>query len=412
MPEFDPTDRLRVPRRPALRRWAGLFACAAAGTLGTLSGCSGSAEPEQTTPVAAPAPIGVGVVQAWTSPVERTLRLIGSTRAVNTVAVTAQATGIVQWVGFDDEQQVEEGEPLVRLDERRAAADLRAAEAKLERLDLVLQRTEEAFQRGAGTRTELDDARTLHAEAKAEAERARAVLNDHEIVAPFDGRITRRLVSRGSLVSPGEAIAELNSVDPIEIAFPVPEQFLADLRPGLVVRSTTAAFGNEVFEGSLSSVGAVIDRGSRSAEVYARITNDDGRLRPGMFMNITLQLGTQQRAVLLPESALVVEGNRTEVFVVNAENIAQRRRVTVGARFPGVVEITQGVNAGETVVTSGVQKLREGTPVNPEPDADLRALGIVAGIPLHEQPAVIAAGLFIQPGSAVGDETTGKGSGG
>lgn len=356
-----------------------------------LSGCGGDeSDGASVSQASTPALVEVGVVQAWQSPVDRTVRLIGSTRATDTVEVTAQVTGTVSWVGFEDEAFVEEGELLVRLDERRAAADLRAFEARLDRLTLRLTRTEEAYNRGAGNQTELDDVRTAVTEAEAEAERFRVILSDHQVRAPFTGRVTRRLVSLGALVSPGDAVAVLNTVDPIEVAFGVPEGLLSRLRTGLPVRATSVAFGDREFEGELAAIGAEVDVASRSAEVFARLDNADGLLRPGLFMTVMLVLDSASDALLVPESALVTEGNRVEVFVVEDGKI-ERRRVRIGSRFPGLVEIVEGVAPGETVVTSGLQKIRTGTLVTTIPDPDLESLGVIAGAPLSAQPAVLAA---------------------
>lgn len=358
-----------------------------------MTGCKEAGSPSQTQPASneTPQAVGVGVVRAWTSPVERMIQLVGTTQAVDTVSVTAQATGTVSWIGFEDEDRVEAGTPLVRLDDRRAAADARAARARVERLKLRMTRVVDAFERGAANAVEIDDARTALAEAEAELERYEAILADFEITAPFGGLITRRLVSLGALVSPGASVAMLNTVDPIEVRFAVPEAYLADLEPGLTIRAMSAAYEDRVFRGELDAVGAEIDPTSRAAEVYARLPNGDGLLRPGMFMTVRLVLGSRENAVLVPESALVVEGTRTEVFLVGENNEVSRNRVRIGARFPGLVEVLEGVRAGDTVVTSGVQKLRDGTLVETAPDDNLEALGVIAGRPLSEQPTVKAS---------------------
>lgn len=349
--------------------------------------------------------VRVGIVEAWTSPVHQTLSLVGSTRAIDTVSVTAQVTGIVSWIGFNDEDIVEDGELLVRLDDRRAVADLRASHARRDRAQLRLERIESAFGRGAVNQAELDDARTALDEAEAEAERAEAVLADHLIRAPFDGRVTRRLVSLGALVSPGDAVSILNTVDPIEVVFSVPEVHLAILRPGLSVQANTPAFRDRTFEGHLAAIGAQVDPLSRTTEVFARIDNPDALLRPGQFMQVSLHIATREDAVIIPESALVVEGPRIEAFVIE-DNKATRRRVRVQERFPGLVEIAEGIRPGDIVVTSGVQKLREGTPVDPEQDPDLESLGVIAGAPLDKQPVVTAtrrANTITRPATATSD---------
>jgi len=346
-----------------------------------------------------PRPIDVGVVEAWTSPVERTIRLVGTTRAVDAVAVTAQVTGTVAWIGFDDEQLIEVNTPMVRLDPRRAEADVRAAEARTELLRQRLARLEEVRERGGTNPIELDDARRALDEAEATLDRDKVVLSDHQILAPFTGRVTRRLVSLGALVSPGTSVAVLNTVDPIEIRFAVPEAFLAELRPGLPVQAFSPAYGDRPFRGELAGIGAEINPDSRAAEVFARVPNDHGLLRPGMFMSVRLVLDARDQAVILPESALVVEGTRTEVFIVKDDATVDRRRVRIASRFPGLAEIAEGVRPGEVVVTSGVQKLRQGTRVAPEPDQDLLAMGILPGRPLSEQPGMR------EPANMPADET-------
>lgn len=376
----------------------------------TIAGC-GEEESSNATPASAQGPVEVLVVEAWTSPIERRLRLVGSTRAVDAVSVTAEVTGTVSWIGFNDEDLVEGRQELVRLDDRRASADLRAAEARLERLKLRKERTLTAFERGAANPAELDDARTSVAEAEAERDRAKAVHEDHTIRAPFAGRVTRRLVSMGALVSPGDAVAVLNSVDPMEVAFSVPERALADLRIGLNVKAQTAAFGDRSFDGELAAIGAEIDPVSRAADVFARVENPDGLLRPGMFVNITLVTGVDESAVLVPESALVIEGNRIEAFVIE-DGKATRRRVRLASRMSGLVEIAEGIEAGEVVVTSGVQKLREGTPVSVSADETLKALGVIPGRPLAEQPIMTDGGYFVEPVSSREPGLTNENGGG
>ncbi len=370
-------------KRPRSLAWPLVWACTAA-TL--LVGCS---EPSQDadSPAAASSPTVIEVrgVEAWTSPVEETSRYIGSTRAVDSVQITSQVASKVEWIGFDDGQQVTEGDPLVRLDDRRAQADVRSAKARVDRLKLSEARIESAYESGAANLTELDDIRTAVREAVAELDRAAAVLEDHEINAPFSGRVTRRLVSVGALVQPGDAVAELNSVDPIDIEFAVPETDLLRLKEGQQVIAEVVGLGGERFTGTLATTGAVVNPVSRSAIVHAEVSNPSGTLRPGMFVTVTLVTGLRADAVLIPESALITEGRRTEVFVVR-DGKAERQRIEVLKRHRGILEIASGLQPGDQVVTSGIQKIRGGDTVNMTNDADLALLGIIPGLPLKEQP--------------------------
>lgn len=329
--------------------------------------------------------VGVKVVSAWTSPVRESIRLIGTTRAIESVNITAEVGGRVEWIGFDDEQMVETGDLLLRLDTRRAEADLRFSLARLDRLNLSLERISAAFENGAANQSELDDIRTAVREAQADVDLAQIALDDHEIRAPFAGRVTRRFVSLGALITPGTSITVLNAVDPVEVVFAVPERQLSDIQTGQSVAATFAPFPQTSFTGTLVTTGAVVDQSTRAAEVFARLDNPDALLRPGMFATVQLTTGVRENAVLVPESALLTEGTRVEAFVVE-DGKAQRRRVEIAQRHRGIVEITRGISAGDVIVTAGIQKLRDGTPVDTSPDRDLANLGVIPGLPLDEQP--------------------------
>ena len=366
----------RTQRQPTGRRAASL--CAALALL-ALAGCDALTGRNNDAPAPAPAAseaTPVRAVKAWTTPLDTTLRLVGTTRAVDTVRVTSEVSGVVGEVNFEDEQIVEAGTALVRLDDRRAAADLRAAEARVDRARLRLRRVEDAYERNAANISELDDARTDYREAEADRDRAAVIVENHVLRAPFDGRVARRNVSVGAFINPGDSVTSLTSVDPIEIAFSVPEMHLARLRTGLRVALDTPAFPNTPFVGELRAVGAVVDIASRTAEVFALVPNADGRLRPGMFAAVTLVLETRENAVLAPESAILVDGPRAEVFIVE-NGVARRVRVRTGERRPGIVEIVEGVEAGALIVSSGLQRLRDGVAVRVEPDDELVALGLV-----------------------------------
>ncbi|TVQ62423.1 MAG: efflux RND transporter periplasmic adaptor subunit [Phycisphaerales bacterium] len=371
-----PLTHLTTPRA---RRRAGLLACCiAAAALLAGAGCdaiTGGADGAPEAPAPTPA-VPVKVVKAWSAPLESTLRLVGTTRAVDTVRVTSEVSGVVVEINFQDEDLVEAGDILVRLDDRRAAADLRAGEARVERARLRLRRVEGAYERGGATLSELEDARTDLHEAEAERDRAGVIVENHVLRAPFGGRVARRNVSMGAYINPGDSVTSLTSVDPIEIVFSVPEMHLARLRTGLRVGIDTPAFPGAEFEGRLRAVGAVVDVASRTAEVFAHVPNPEGRLRPGMFGGVTLVLDTREDAVLVPESSLLVDGQRVELFIVeNGE--ASRVRVRIGERRAGYVEILEGVRAGDVVVSSGLQRLRDGAAVNAAPDQELVDLGLV-----------------------------------
>lgn len=335
----------------------------------------------------------VRYVEAWPSPIEIRVRAVGTTRPVDAVTVTSEVAGRIAGLGFYDEEVVEQGRVLAQLDAALAMADLQAVTARRERLRLQFRRTVDAFNAGASNQSEVDNARTLLAEADAEVERAQRVVEDHTIVAPFEGRVGRRLVSAGALVNPGDAIADLRSVDPMELVFSAPEVYLAAMRIGARVEATSPAFPARVFTGELRVTGSVVDPATRTVEVYARVANPDGALRPGMFLSVELVVGEKPDAVLIPESAVLREGARADVFVIR-DGRAVRTRVDLGERAPGVVEVLRGIEAGDRVVTQGLQRVRDGVLVEASPDQELGALGVRVGASFDQQPGW--EGVFAQ----------------
>jgi membrane fusion protein, multidrug efflux system len=165
----------------------------------------------------------------------------------------------------------------------------------------------------------------------------------------------------GTLISPGDVITTLDDTSVIKLDFSVPENFLASLREGLAVRATAPAFPGRSFSGKVASIDSRVDMNTRSVMVRALLANEDGAIRPGMFLNVALA-NDEREALVIPEEALTPEAERQYVFVV-ADGKAQRREVRIGGRRPGSVEILAGLNAGERVIIEGTQKVRDGAAV-------------------------------------------------
>jgi membrane fusion protein (multidrug efflux system) len=190
---------------------------------------------------------------------------------------------------------------------------------------------------------------------------ASARLEDTVIRAPFSGRVGLRRVSVGTLISPGDVITTLDDTSVIKLDFSVPENFLASLREGLTIRATAPAFPGRSFAGSVGSIDSRVDMTTRSVTVRALLANEDGALKPGMFLNVTLA-NDEREALVIPEEALTPEAERQYVFVVT-EGKVSRREVRIGVRRPGSVEVLAGLRAGERVIVEGTQKVRDGASV-------------------------------------------------
>jgi membrane fusion protein (multidrug efflux system) len=330
-----------------------------AGPTAAMSGTN--AAPGTSTADAATRPTAVIAAPVTYANFDSEVEALGTARANESVNVTAQISNVLSAIRFEEGAQVRKGDVLVELDSEEARADLAIAEAALKDSRSQFARSRELFATKALSEAQLDqlEATLLGNEARVAAAQAR--LGDTVIRAPFAGRVGLRRVSVGSLVSPGDTITTLDDLDTIKLDFSVPERFLAALEPGMTIRARSAAYPDSVFAGRVSSIDSRVDPVSRSVIVRARLDNRAGRLKPGMFMTVTL-VSSERRALLLPEQALVPENDVQYVFRV-VDGKAVKTRIETGRRRPGEVEVVAGLDEGDVVVVEGTIKIRDGVPL-------------------------------------------------
>lgn len=345
-----------------------------------------AAKPQTPGPAAAP-PVVVEVGPVITGPIIEISEAVGSTRAFESVTVTAKVSGTVEKISFDEGQNVKAGDELIRLDVAERRADLEAmraaistARAQRDETNQKLQRALQLRQTGAGTEAQVADLtlqlRTIEtavAAAEARERAAAARLDDLIIRAPFSGRVGWRQVSLGALVDNKVAVTTLDDISRMRLDFSIPETLVNRIKVDSVVTATSLAFPNRIFEGKVALIDTRIDTVTRSAKLMAIIPNPDSALKPGMFMNVSLQVAARDNALLAPEEAIVAEGPRQLAFVVK-DNKIERRVVQIGQRQQGRVEVVSGLAAGEVIVVRGVQRVRPGQtvqtrPVGPPPAA-------------------------------------------
>ena len=309
------------------------------------------------------APVPVIVAPAVRGEMVDRVEALGTTRANESVRVTASVTEIVQELRFDDGQVVEAGAVLVVLDKAEEEADLRAAEAILAERRLAFERAQELESRQFAATAQLDERRAALLEAEAAIEAVRARIANRVIRAPFRGVVGLRDISPGALVEPGDLITTLDDLSVIKLDFAVPAVYLPTLRRGLPIVAKASAFGGREFTGEVSSIGSRVDPVTRSITARALIPNPEAALKPGLLMTVEL-LKNGRQAIVVPEEALIPRGRRTQVLVVDPEsNTAQSRAVEVGARRPGAAEILSGLEEGELVITHGTLRVAPGQAV-------------------------------------------------
>lgn len=289
---------------------------------------------------------------------------LGTLRANESVALTAVVTDKISAIKFEDGDRVEKDQILVEMTTAEESALMEEARSTLEEARAQYERSKSLTNRRLTPETVFDQRRRDFQTAAARVAAMEARLSDRVLRAPFAGRIGLRTVSVGSLVNPGDVIARIEDDSVMKLDFSVPSTFIATLKPGLEIAAKARGFGEETFTGTVASIDNRIDEITRTIRVRAIVPNPERRLVPGLLMNIELYKNPRE-AVAVREEALVPIGTDTYVFVIDMQKMTvERRRIETGTRRPGIVEVTAGLEAGETVVSDGTLKLRPGAAVS------------------------------------------------
>ncbi|MGF1642943.1 MAG: efflux RND transporter periplasmic adaptor subunit [Thiotrichales bacterium] len=285
---------------------------------------------------------------------------LGTLRANEMVALTANVTETVAAIRFDDGERVAAGDVLVELNSSEQRALLAEAKATVDEARAQFERVRPLAAQGTAAQSLLDERRREWDTARARLVAIESRLAERQIRAPFAGVVGLRNISVGALVRPGDLITTLDDDSVMKLEFSVPSTYLETLRPDLPISARARAFGAKTFEGVVSSIDSRVDPVTRSVVVRARVPNPDRALRPGMLMSVELRKAPRD-AVVVPETALVPLGRGNFVFVVEApgDRVA-RREVRIGSRRTGEVEIAHGVESGAKVVIHGTLRLRDG----------------------------------------------------
>ena len=311
---------------------------------------------------AQPQPPGVIVAEAVMQPFPLSAEALGNARANEAVDIRPEITAAITRILFEEGQSVSKGDILLELENSEPLADLAAARAALVDSESQYRRSAELFKTKVVSASQLEQLEARRDADLAAVRAAESRLAHTVIRAPFDGQLGLRRVSMGSIVSPSTVITTLDDTSQIKLDFDVPEVFLARLERGLTVTAHSAAWPDLEFHGEVISIDTRVDPVSRTITVRALVPNESSRLRAGMFLTVTL-LKDDVVSLLIPEQALIPERSKQFVFVVNDQDLVDRREVTTGRRRPGQVEILAGLSPGELVMTEGTQSARPGQPV-------------------------------------------------
>lgn len=293
------------------------------------------------------------------------IRVLGVARGRRSVNITSSTSELITRVLFTDGQRVAAGTPLVELQAREEDAGIIEARAQVAQAQRQYDRYKTLAEQGIAPRVTAEDAETGLETARASLNAALARRGDRMIRAPFGGVLGLSSVTPGTLVSPGGIITTLDDIAVVRVDFPVPERYLGVLRTGTPIRASIDAYGDEVFNGRIALLDTRINEQTRAVTARAEIPNPGARIRPGMAVQVAVQQG-QRTAPAAPEAAVQYEGDGAFVYrIARGErgSTAQRVEVETGSVEGGFVEILSGLNVGDRIVGSGLNRIQPGAPV-------------------------------------------------
>ncbi|MGO1161357.1 efflux RND transporter periplasmic adaptor subunit [Brucella pseudogrignonensis] len=321
---------------------------------------------------------------SWTPGIEA----IGTANAKNGVDLTVQLNGIVQRIAFKANQDVKQGDLLLEMENSIEKADVAAAEAQSVLADQNLKRAQSLRKSGFGTVSDADTTEATASANKAAVVKAQAVLDQKFVVAPFSGIIGINKVDLGQYLTPGTVIATLQQVDTMRVDFTIPELSLPMIKLGQTIKMGQSMAALD-FSGVITGIDPKIDPSTRLVSVRAEVENPDHKLTPGQFLQVRVELPTEDNIITLPQTTIVTSLYGDYVFAVrpaekkedeksdDGDNLtAQQVFVKLGRRFGEVVEIISGVKDGDVIITAGQNRLSAGmsvkidNAVNPIPAAD------------------------------------------
>src|SRR5690554_17503 len=314
-------------------------------------------------PTASPAQgTGVDVAVVQSVALARSVAAVGSLSSENSVMLRPEITGRIAAINFKEGGPVQQGQMLIELDSSIQRAQLEQAEAALALASSQYRRAQELTQRGFISAQARDESASELKVKQAAVSMARAQLDKTHIRAPFDGLAGLRHVSVGDYDSPGSDLVRIESIDPLNVDFRVPEHFLSAVAVGSRIQLRFDALPDVTREGTVGAISPLIDVGGRSILLRATVPNSDGSLRPGMFARVQLQFDDKQ-ALMVPEAAIVPAEEMTYVFRVDGDHVAQVP-VALGQRRQGQVEVIDGLRSGDQVLVSGLQKVSDGARIH------------------------------------------------
>jgi len=302
-----------------------------------------------------------GIVAAL-QPLDNVVNSSGTVLASESVDLAAEASGTIQSISFKEGAHVRKNDLLLKINDEDLRAQLKKTELQIQLAADQADRQKRLFETNNSSKEQYDVAVSTLATLKADRENLAASIRKREIRAPFDGIIGLRYVSEGSYISPTTRIASIQKINPLKVDFAIPEKYAGKVRVGDLVKFHSDETSLE-FTGKVYAVEPEIEPSTRTVQLRALCDNKGETIFPGGYVHVELRLKQPGGALMIPTQAIipVLKG---QTVLVRKNGVVVSVPVKTGIRTPSVVQITDGLSAGDTVLTTGILQLRPGMPVN------------------------------------------------
>lgn len=292
------------------------------------------------------------------------LSLSGSLEANEQIEIRSEVSGIVEDINFKEGSKVSKGQVLFRVNDSELRAQYNKTSTAEKLAAENARRAKLLLEKEAISREEYDLAEANHKSAQAESQYISAQLAKATVRAPFSGTIGLRYISEGTYVTPSTPIAKLVNTDQLKLTFAIPEKYSGQVQKDAELTFTTAG-SPKVYTAQVYAIEPGVDVTTRTLKMRAVTENKTGDLVPGTFANVFLPLATVDDAIMVPTEALIPIQNGKKIFIAK-NGLAKEVEVETGSRTADAVRVLSGLNAGDTILTSGIMILKEGSPVNVE----------------------------------------------
>ena len=292
------------------------------------------------------------------------IKSTGELKSPETTIITSEVKGKVAFIDIPEGKEVGTGHILAKIEDSSTLADIKIAEAKLERAKDYYERMKTLKEEGAISEQTLNDALKELKETEGSIDSANSAQDKTVLKAPFNGTLSLRQISLGSFIDAGDEVVRISKTYPLDLLFSLPEEYVSKIKPNGQVQFTLANMEEEKYIAKVTAIDPYIDPATRNIKIKAQVINKSKELLPGRFANIELEIGETKDAIYIPQEAIVPEKDSNFVFIVSPENTTIKKEISIGEQSEGSVQILMGLLKDDIIITSGHQKLQEGSKVS------------------------------------------------